>query len=254
MLLLAGCATVDSVKFSGEASAGALQSSLDQRLKAPPAAGAGYVPMEQLAKDHRLPFDKVWIKQDEDWGRYRTLYIAPVSTAYLRRRAWWQESLRAWKLPQDAQEMADFMRAQFIMAFQNDPHRRWQVMMAPERGSLTLEMALTELTPSKVGLNAVKTASPFPLGLVAAAVERGAEAQSIVAFEARVKDTDTGQTLAMLADRQYATVRPIDLKGFTWYANAADIIERWAQQFVDVANRRPGETVKPASTFSLLPW
>jgi hypothetical protein len=115
-------------------------------------------------------------------------------------------------------------------------------------------MALTELTPSKVGLNVVKIASPFPFGLVAAAVERGAAAQSTVAFEARVKDTDTGQILAMFADRQYATARPIDLKGFTWYANAEDIIERWAQQFVDVANRQPGETVKPARTFSLMPW
>ena len=70
----------------------------------------------------------------------------------------------------------------------------------------------------------------------------------------RIKDTDTGQTVAMFADRQYATLRPIDIKGFTWYGNAEDIVEQWANQFVEVANRRPGETIKPASTFSLIPW
>ena len=92
------------------------------------------------------------------------------------------------------------------------------------------------------------------MGLAASALERGTESQSTVAFEARVKDTDSGQIVAMFADREYATVRPIDLKGFTWYGNAEDIVQRWAQQFVQVANRRPGEIIKPASTFSLMPW
>ena len=53
---------------------------------------------------------------------------------------------------------------------------------------------------------------------------------------------------------EYATVRPIDLKGFTWYGNAEDIVQCWAKQFVQIANRRPGEIIKPASTFSLMPW
>jgi hypothetical protein len=62
------------------------------------------------------------------------------------------------------------------------------------------------------------------------------------------------EPLAMFADREYATARPIDLKGFTWYGNAEDIVEQWAKQTVEVANYRPGETIKPASTFSLMPW
>ena len=146
------------------------------------------------------------------------------------------------------------MRTQFITAFQNDPHHRLRVVMSPEKGSLTLEMAITELVPSKVLLNVIKVAGPYGSGLAAGALERRAEAQSTVAFEARVKDTDTGQTVAMFADRQYVTLRPIDLKGFTWYGNAEDIVECWAEQFVDIANRRPGEFIKPVSRFSLKPW
>ena len=79
-ILLFGCSTVDTLKFSAEASADAAQTSLDKRLKARPAEGAGYVPMQQLAKDPKLPFNKAWIKPGADWRLYRTIYIAPVNT------------------------------------------------------------------------------------------------------------------------------------------------------------------------------
>jgi hypothetical protein len=253
-ILLSGCTSLDTLKFSAEASVDAMKSSMDKKLKAQPSMGAGYVPMQQLAKNPNLPFDKAWIKQGVDWNCYRTIYIAPVNTDHLMRANWWQESVRADQMQQDVQNMATFMRTQFITAFQNDPHHRLRVVMSPERGSLTLAMAITELVPSKVWLNAVKIAGPYGSGLAAGALERGTEAQSTVAFEARVKDTNTGQTVAMFADREYATVRPIDLKGFTWYGNAEDIVKEWARQFVEIANRRPGEIIKPASTFSLKPW
>jgi uncharacterized protein YceK len=254
IMLLSGCATVESVKFSADASLDAMKASMDRKLKAKPAAGSGYVPMQQLAKNPNLPFDKAWIKQGVDWRRYRTIYIAPVNTDYLMRASWWQASIRADQMQQDVQNMATFMRTQFIEAFQNDPQHRLRVVRSPERGSLTLALALTELVPGKVLLNAIKIAGPYGSGLAAAVLERRTQAQSTVAFEARVKDTDTGQTVAMIADREYAPVRPIDLKGFTWYGNAEDIIKQWAQQFVEIANRRPGEIIKPASTFSLRPW
>lgn len=253
-ILLSGCTSLDTLRFSAEASLDALNSSMDRKLKAEPAAGSGFVPMQQLAKDPHLPFDKVWIKQGVDWQRYRTIYVAPVNSSYLVRATWWRESIRADQIQQDAENMGAFMRTEFIKAFQHDPRHRLRVVMAPESGSLTLEMAITELVPSKVLLNVVKVAGPYGSGLAAGVLERSAEAQSTVAFESRLKDTDTGQIVAMFADRQYATLRPIDLKGFTWYGNVEDIVEQWAKQTVEVANYRPGETIRPASTFSLMPW
>jgi hypothetical protein len=97
--------------------------------------------------------------------------------------------------------MATFMQTRFVKAFQNDPQHRFRVILTPEGGSLTLELALTELVPSKVLLNASKVAGPYGSGVAAAVMERGTEAQSAVAFEARLKDTDTGETLAMTADK-----------------------------------------------------
>jgi len=243
-----------SVILSGCASTDSMQSSIDSQLKAPPSEGAGFVPMQQMTKRPDLPFDKVWVRQGVNWNQYRTIYIAPVNTNYLIQATWWQQSIRADQMEQDVQDMSRFMRAQFIKAFQTDPRQRFLVVSSPQRGSLTLEMALTELVPSKLLLNAVKIAGPYGSGLAAAVLERGAEAQSAIAFEARIKDSTSGETLAMAADKEYAVARPIDLKGFSWYANAKDIVTTWATQFVDIANRRPGEVVKPASTFSLKPW
>lgn len=245
---------MDTLKFSAEASADAMQASLDRKLKAPPAVGAGFVPMQQLANDPHLPFNKAWIKPGVEWRLYSTIYIAPVNTDYLLRANWWQETIRADQMRQDVQNMATFMRTELITAFQNDPRHRLRVVVSPEKGSLTLAMAITELVPGHVLLNIIKFAGPYGSGLAATALERGTEAQSTVGFEARVIDTDTGQTLAMFADREYATARPIDFKGFTWYGNAEDIVREWAKQFVEIANRRPGEIIKPAGTFSLIPW
>ncbi len=243
-----------SMLWSGCASMDSMQSSLNSQMKAPPSEGAGFVPMQQMAKRADLPFNKVWVKQGVNWRKYRTIYIAPVNTNYLIQATWWQQSIRADQMRQDARDMARFMREQFIKAFQTDPRQRFLVVFSPQRGSLTLEMALTELVPSKVLLNAVKIAGPYGSGLAAAVLERGAEAQSAIAFEARIKDSSSGETLAMVADKEYAVARPIDLNGFTWYGNAKDIVTTWSTQFVDIANRRPGEVVKPASTFSLKPW
>jgi hypothetical protein len=245
--VLSGCATINSMETQ-------MRASLDTKLKAKPSEGAGFVPMQQMTKRPDLPFDKTWARQGVDWKRYRTIYIEHVNTDYLLRANWWQEGLRADQMQQDVQNMASFMRLQFIEAFQNDPQHRLRVVMIPEQDSLTLELALTELIPGKVLLNAIKIAGPYGSGLAAAVLERGTDAQSTVAFEARIRDTNSGETVAMFADREYATTRPIDLKGFTWYGNSQDIIKTWSQQLVQVANRRPGEIIKPASTFSLKPW
>jgi hypothetical protein len=242
-IVLSGCATNDSTK-----------SSLESQLKAPPSAGAGFVSVQRMAKRPDLPFNKAWIKQGVDWNRYRTIYIARVHTEYLIQANWWQQHFRASQMQQDVANMAAFMRTQFMQAFWKDPYHRFRVVPTPESGSLTLELALTEMVPSNVLLDAIKIGGPYGSGVAAMALERGTHAQSTVAFEGRVKDSNTGETLAMFADREYAVARIIDLKGLTWYGNAEDIITNWANQCVEIANRRPGEIIKPVSTFSLMPW
>jgi hypothetical protein len=90
-IVLSGCATMDLT-----------QSLAESQLKAPPSEGAGFVPVQQMAKRPDLPFNKAWIKQGVNWQQYRTIYIAPVNTDYLIQATWWQQSIRADQMQQDA--------------------------------------------------------------------------------------------------------------------------------------------------------
>ncbi len=222
-------------------------------LKASPSVGAGFVPVAQMAPQADLPFQKVWFKPDADFKRYKSLYIAKVHTGYLLTSNWWQQNFRQGQMKEDLATMSQFMQEEFKTAFRNDPYRRYQVVDTPEKGSLTLELALTELVPSNVALSVLEYA-PYGGGTAVRVMERATGAESTVAFEARMKDSSTGDTLAMFADRQVKKIRIIDFKAFTWYAHDKDIIKEWADQFVKFANKQPGEVIEGSAAFTLLPF
>ena len=222
-------------------------------LKAAPSTGAGFVPMAQMAPRADLPFQKVWFKAGVDFTRYKSIYIAPVNTGFLMQSNWWQQNFRQGQMQEDLALMAQYMRDEFKTAFANDPLHRFRVVEAPEADSLTFELALTELVPSNVALSVLEYA-PYGGGTAVRIMERATGAESTVAFEAKMKDSATGEVLAMFADRQVKKIRIIDFKAFTWYAHGREIIREWAEQFVNLANRRPGEVIEGSSAFTLIPW
>lgn len=222
-------------------------------MKAAPSKGAGFVPMQQMAKNEDLPFQKVWIKSGLNLKGYKTICIQPVNTDHLLQSDWWQQGFRKGKMKEDLAEMAGFMRLEFQSAYRNDPYSRFRVVETPEKGSLMLDLALTELVPCNVAFSVLEYA-PYGGGTAMRLLERATGAESTVAFEAKIKDADTGETLAMFADRQAKKIRIIDLKGFAAYSHDRDIIKEWADQFVKMANRRPGEVIEGSRTFTLSPW
>jgi hypothetical protein len=222
-------------------------------LKAAPSTGAGFVPVEQMAPREDLPFQKVWFKKDVDFKRYKSIYIPPVNTKYLLESNWWQQNFRQGQMQEDLAMMAQYMRDEFKTAFANDPSRRYQVVESPQKDSLTLELALTELVPSNVALSVLEYA-PYGGGTAVRIMERATGAESTVAFEAKMKDASTGDVLAMFADRQVKKIRIIDFKAFTWYAHGREIIREWAEQFVKLANQKPGEVIEGTPSFTLKPW
>ena len=156
-------------------------------------------------------------------------------------------------MKEDLATMADYMRQEFKTAFANDPYHRFQVVEGPQPDSLTLELALTELVPSNVALSVLEYA-PYGGGTAVRVMERATGAESTVAFEARMKDSKTGDVLAMFADRQVKKIRIIDFKAFTWYGHGKEIIAEWAEQFVKLSNKQPGEVIEGSSAFTLRPW
>jgi hypothetical protein len=189
-----------------------------------------------------------------DWKKYKSLYIKDVNTQYLLEANWWQQSVRKDKMEADVREVAGYMKQELKSAFRSDPQNRFQVVESPAEGALVLEMALTELVPSHPVMEALSIAAPHGSGIAVQAAAKESGAKATVAFEAKIKDAATDEVLAMAADREQGKAAPINLRALTWYKEAEDIIDEWAGQFVQIANRRPGEIVKDSSPFTLKPW
>jgi len=223
-------------------------------MKAKPSEGAGFVPMSQMSAREDLPFQKVWVKSGVDWKKYTKLYIAKVNTAYLMNANWWQQSVRSADMQKDVAEVAAYMHDMFQKAFREDANNRFKIVDAPTPDSLTLELALTELIPSHVVMEALSLVAPYGSGVAVQAAAKGSESKCTVAFEAKIIDSTGRQVLAMAADREQGKIAPINLNALTWYGEAHVIIDEWAGQFVKIANRRPGEVVEDSSPFTLSPW
>lgn len=223
-------------------------------MKAKPSQGTGFVPMEEMSNRTDYPFNKAWVKAKVDWDKYKKIYIKDVNIKYLMEANWWQQNFRRQDMKQDVQNIARSMQEKFRESFKKDPKKLYEVSNTPEPGSLTLELALTELVPSNPVLEALSHAAPYGSGLVVQAAAKESGAKATIAFEARVVDTDTGTVLVMAADREQGKIAPINLRALTWYGEADVIIDEWADQFVQVANKHPGEIVKAASPFTLKPW
>ncbi len=222
-------------------------------MKADPSRGAGFVPTERMAKQGDLPFNKAWIKAGLDWRRYHSIYIRPVDTGYLLQTDLWKQTFRRGHMKEDARMLARYMEDRFRTAFLTSRSNHLRVVESPRPGSLVLEMAITELVPSHVVMEALGYA-PYGGGVAAKAISRATGGVCTVAFEAKVRDSHTGKVVAMFADREQQKFKPVDLQAFTWYGNARNIVDEWADQFVLVLNKRPGQVVEASSPFSLKPW
>jgi len=218
--------------------------------KARPAPGVGFISPEGLIHSPKYPFQKIWFKDNVDWSRYTQICIVPVNTEYLLKMDWWKRVERGAWIEEDAKKLGQYTQRTFQEAFRHDERRRFTVVEAPGPNTLIGEIALVEIVPSKVTLNAIGYA---PFVGTAAKLLRNTTSKSSVAFEARVRDGATGEIVALFADREEEKMAPINVKDLTWYGHAESIIWEWAHQFVKVANRKKGEEVKDSKPFTLKP-
>ena len=224
--------------------------------KAKPASPAGFIPDKELEHSSDLPFQKAWRKKDLDWRRYTEIYVAPWNTEYLRQMNWWEKLERGEKVKEDAKELAGYARGVFEEAFRKDKKHRFNVVEQPGPNTLIAEFALTEVIPNKIVLDALGYAAGPVAGAAgtAAANVQTAATHSTVAFEARMKDGTTNEVVAMFADREAEKFSLVNVKDLTWYGHAKSILREWADQFVRILNKQPGEIVKDSAPFDLRPW
>jgi hypothetical protein len=221
-----------------------------------PAPNAGFIEHPERQTHHAdLPFHKVWIKPGWTSKRYQKLVVAPVNTQYLLEMDWLHSLSSAnviGDVKDDIQELARYFHDQVVKQFKEDPHHRFQVVEPPgarKQATLRLELALIEIDPSQPVLHALSWAGPPGTGTAAGMVN-----QRRAAFEGRLRDLQTGEVVATFADRDMQDVGPLDLTRLTWYGPAKGIMDRWAEQFVRIANLKPGETVTDPTPFTLKPF
>jgi len=201
-----------------------------------------------------LPFQKAWIKPGFDFKAFPYLVVAPVNTQYMLKMDWLNKLSSVnylTNVKQDINELAVYFQNQVITDFQNGPNHRFIVLDYPAQqtqGVLQLELALIEVDPSKPVLNALGWLQPGG-GTAAALVN-----QRRAAFEGRIRDLNTNEIVATFADRNMPNVDPLDLTRLTWYGPAKQIIDTWSKEFVEIANRKPGEVISAPTAFSLNPF
>jgi hypothetical protein len=219
------------------------------------APSTGFTEPKMMSNDPSLPFHKVWRKPGTDFSTYKKIYVASINTDYMLEQTEWQKGMRQEEIRRDVEQLATYTRDALRTAFRNDPDRRFVVLAGPSQDPdvLRFEFAIVEVVPSKVVLNALGYV-PFGIGLTVNAVRMVAQDRSTIAFEARGRDASTGEIVFMAADREAQQTTVVDLRGLTWYSHAYGIIDDWAKQFVQIANRHPGATVEDTSAFRLQPW
>jgi hypothetical protein len=215
----------------------------------------------RMARDETLPFNKVYWNKQYDSKEFTEVMVAPVNTDYIMAQNFWEKANTAGvdtdQAKRDVRTMADYTQQAFIKAFENDPQHRFKVVKEAGPKTLILEMALTQIVPSKAALNAIGYIAWIP-SAVAAAGSTVTDSQDVgkgvVAIEGRIRHGGNGEIIGMFQDRQNPPTAIVDLKAVTWWAPAKKIIDNWASQLVAVANRPPGAVVKPAPAFELLVW
>ena len=220
-----------------------------------PAPNAGFI--EQPDRDTKiayLPFQRAWIKPGFDKSNYKELVVAPINTQYMLKMDWLHDmSSASWlgDVKKDIDELAQYFQDQIVKNFEEDPNHRFQVIDSPaqhKQPALRLELALVEIDPSTPVLHGLGWLT-FGGGTAAGVVN-----QRRAAFEGRLRDLQTGEVVATFADRNMQDVGPIDLTRLTWYGPAKGIMDMWAKQFVQIANRKPGEMISDPTAFTLRPF
>jgi len=200
-----------------------------------------------------LPFNQSWTNQDFDLKKYSRLYIAPVSTRHIKPENWVQSASAYITSEKSYQKevsgLAEYFREQVIENLKNHEKNRLKIVSAPERGALSLELALTEVIFSHPAAYAGSMASPVPGTSSAVSASIG----SSVAFEMRLRDAGSGKVIFTAADRRTPPAKILDLNKFTFTSSAREIVQEWAALFAKFLNMDKGEKIE-ANRFKVKPW
>jgi len=214
-----------------------------------------------MTQNKTIPFQRAYWNHDYDPKAFNEIMIAPVNTQYVMAQNFWEKAniagLDPEQVKKDIQALADYTQQSFSHAFANDPNHRFTVVQTAGPKTLILELALTQVVPSKAALNAIGYITWVPSVVMASGstvTESQDVGKGVVAIEGRIRNGGNGEIIGMFQDRQNPPLAIVDLKALNWWAPAKKIVDNWASKLVAVANRPPGAIVERAPAFQLLVW
>jgi len=200
------------------------------------------------------PFSYTWIMPGLQAQRYSKIYVAPVNVSLVGDRDW-RRSRGTTMIVRTAFEkrladLASYYQTTLINALQVGADNRFLAIEQPQKGSLRLEIALTEV----VFGDPVAYAGSFALPVPGSSFAFDTVASPMLSCEGRVIDNDTGQIVAVFADRKIPQIKPFDLNKFSTSSPLREVIDRWTDEIVRSFNREGDVKVARSSAFSLVPW
>ena len=237
LALLCGCSAISNV---------------NSQLKAKPAKLSAFIThgSEMKPQRERAPFALMYVNPvlKERRALYTSIYIAPVSTSYLRlaRATLTDKTLGDIHGARPVREISHYMKQAFEDAFRYSTNHRISVTHDPRPGGATLKLALIELNPTDTAGNAVK-------GLPGGALLSGKTAGNI-AIEGRLTDNTTGEVLLEFADNEQDKLSVVSVRDFQPYEHAKVAIRDWARQFDELARTPAGHKVEDSMSFTLNPF
>lgn len=218
------------------------------------------------------PWDEVWPKDPSTVmarsETVRDIYISAVDTTYLNHTkdpsGIWVETYHV--EPEDIQKMADLIRASFSEAIRSSStaETNLRLIETPHPHSLRLDIALVELRPTSVALNAAADAGGLLLpgsklieeaAAVGAQAAGGAIAAGTIAIEFRLVENSSNEVIAEAKDREEdpSSIIPNyrDFEKFGWSRETA---QNWAKEFVLVFGSSSSTKVDDESHISVAPW
>ncbi len=229
-------------------------------LKAPPVAVSPFLghASEMKPDDKHTPFQKTWTSPDAEavLQQRRTVYIAPVSLAYLRpmSRGMAASSFTPEERQTAATKLVEYANAKLADAFDHSPKPRYKLVSRPDRNSITLELALVEFNPNPATGGALRT-------VINAAAAPGVDSlllkrlKANIAIEGKVADGATRKPLMEFADNQEnKSALLFSVNDFKSYGQAKQAIDEWVREIEEVLRTPASTKVKGGAAFVILPW
>lgn len=161
----------------------------------------------------------------------RKIHIAPVETRSLRSISKKLANAEYTRLrPQQTNEMAGVLRAEFAQALAAAPGSPWQVVPRPARDALVLELNLLELDPTSAKGNVIKTVVQFTVGPLAG-MGVGFFTGGRIAIEGRLRESTTQAIVMQFADREKDKATIYSARDYMALGHSSRTIREWAEQF-----------------------